>query len=147
MDQLLNLTKDESVVLFNSELLIFLSELIKIVTAMNIDTATLNKLLSYKSLIDTGISANKEIGVEMCASYIIMPENENIIQKVNDRDYDFFYSMDSTTIDNTNQFTDILLIIKDLFMQLSETNKENVFAYLENLILLGNVYVMKKLKK
>ncbi len=144
MDQLMQLSKDEVVTLFNGELLIFLSELVKIFSNMTVDQNVFSQLLSYKSLIETGINSNKNIGVEMFAGYIFSSENENFMEKISSRDYNFFYKMEEN-ISSSNKFAEVLLIVKRLFIQLSNTNKENIFGYLENLALLSNVYAMKKL--
>lgn len=146
MDQLMELSRDEVVTLFNGELSTFLSELVKIFSKMQVDTKSYNQLLSYKSLIETGINSNKEIGVDMFAGYIFASENESFMEKISSRDYNFFYKMEET-IGATNKFAEVLLIVKHLFIQLTETNKENIFGYLENLALLANVYAMKKLGK
>ncbi len=145
MDQLMELSKDEVVTLFNSELSTFLSELVKIFSKMSVDQGSFNQLLSYKSLIETGINSNKEIGADMFAGYIFS-SSDNFMEKISSRDYDFFYSMEEK-IDSSNKFAEVLLIIKHLFIQLSDSNKENIFGYLENLALLANVYAMKKLGK
>ena len=145
MDQLMELSKDEVVTLFNSELSTFLSELVKIFSKMSVDQGSFNQLLSYKSLIETGINSNKEIGADMFAGYIFS-SSDNFMEKISLRDYDFFYSMEEK-IDSSNKFAEVLLIIKHLFIQLSDSNKENIFGYLENLALLANVYAMKKLGK
>jgi len=146
MDQLMQLSKDEVVTLFNGELSTFLSELVKIFSKMTVDQVSFNQLLSYKSLIEAGINSNKEIGVDMFAGYIFSSSNDDFIEKISSRDYDFFYKMEEK-IDSSNKFAEILLIIKHLFIQLSDINKENIFGYLENLSLLANVYAMKKLGK
>jgi hypothetical protein len=146
MDQLMQLSKDEVVTLFNGELSTFLSELVKIFSKMTVDQVSFNQLLSYKSLIEAGINSNKEIGVDMFAGYIFSSSNDDFMEKISSRDYDFFYKMEEK-IDSSNKFAEILLIIKHLFIQLSDTNKENIFGYLENLSLLANVYAMKKLGK
>jgi hypothetical protein len=145
MEQLMALSKDEVVSLFNSELTTFLSELVKIFSKMNIDSSSYSQLLSYKSLIETGINSNREIGADMFAGYIFAVENETFVDKISTKDYDFFYKMEEK-IDKSNQFAEVLLIVKHLFIQLSESNKENIFGYLENLVLLANVYVVKKIK-
>lgn len=146
MDQLMALSKDEVVSLFNGELTTFLSELVKIFSNMSVDTNSFSQLLSYKSLIETGINSNREIGADMFAGYIFASGNETFGEKISSRDYDFFYKMEES-IDKSNKFAEILLIIKHLFIQLSESNKENIFGYLENLVLLANVYAIKKIGK
>jgi hypothetical protein len=146
MDQLMQLSKDEVVSLFNGELSTFLSELVKIFSKMTVDQGSFNQLLSYKSLIETGINSNKEIGSDMFAGYIFSSGNDGFMEKISSRDYDFFYKMEEK-IASTNKFAEVLLIVKHLFIQLSDTNKENIFGYLENLALLANVYAMKKLGK
>jgi len=148
MDQLMELSKDEVVTLFNGELLTFLSELVKILSNMSVDSSSFNQLLSYKSLIETGINSNKDIGADMFAGYIFSPSSmsEGLVEKISSRDYDFFYKMEEK-ISSSNKFAEVLLIIKRLFIQLTDTNKENIFGYLENLALLANVYAMKKLGK
>jgi hypothetical protein len=146
MDQLMELSRDEVVTLFNGELSTFLSELVKIFSKMAVDTKSYNQLLSYKSLIETGINSNKEIGVDMFAGYIFASGNESFMEKISSRDYNFFYKMEET-IGTANKFAEVLLIVKHLFIQLTETNKENIFGYLENLALLANVYAIKKLGK
>jgi hypothetical protein len=145
MDQLMELSNDEVVTLFNGELSTFLSELVKIISKMTVDQGSFNKLLSYKSLIETGISSNKVIGADMFAGYIFSSGNESFMEKISSRDYDFFYKMEEE-ISSSNKFAEVLLIIKHIFIQLSDSNKENIFGYLENLALLANVYAMKKLE-
>ncbi len=146
MDQLMELSKAEVVTLFNGELSTFLSELVKIFSNMSVDSSSFNQLLSYKSLIETGINSNQEIGADMFAGYLFSSGNESFMEKISSRDYDFFYSMEEK-ISSKNKFGEILLIVKNLFIQLTDTNKENIFGYLENLALLANVYAMKKLGK
>lgn len=146
MEQIMQLPKEQVVSLFNSELSTFLSELVKIFSKMNVDNSSYSQLLSYKSLMETGISSNKEIGVDMFAGYIFAKGNEEFSDKISSRDYNFFYKMEEQ-IGKTNKFAEILLIIKNLFIQLSSFNKECIFAYLENLSLLANVYAMKKFSK
>ena len=144
MDQLMELSKDEVVSLFNSELTTFLSELVKIFSKISTDSSNFSQLLSYKSLIEVGISTNREVGIDMYAGYIFSSGNEGFNEKISSRDYDFFYKMEDK-IDKSNKFAEILLIVKHLFIQLSESNKENIFGYLENLMLLANIYAVKKL--
>lgn len=146
MDQLMELSKDHVVSLFNSELTTFLSELVKIFSKMNVDTTCYSQLISYKSLMETGINSNRDIGVDMFAGYIFADGNEAFSEKISSRDYNFFYKMEEQ-IGKSNKFAEILLIVKNLFIQLSESNKESIFGYLENLTLLANVYAMKKLGK
>lgn len=146
MDQLMSLSKDEVVSLFNSELTTFLSELVKILSKMNIDSSSYSQLLTYKSLIETGINSNRDIGADMFAGYIFAVGNETFVDKISSKDYNFFYKMEEE-IDQSNKFAEVLLIVKHLFIQLSESNKENIFGYLENLVLLANVYVVKKMGK
>jgi hypothetical protein len=146
MDQLMQLSKDEIVTLFNGELSTFLSELVKIFSNMTVEQGSFNQLLSYKSLIETGINSNKDIGADMFAGYIFSSGNDSFMEKISSRDYDFFYKMEEK-IASTNKFAEVLLIVKRLFIQLTDTNKENIFGYLENLALLANVYAMKKLGK
>ena len=146
MDQLMSLSKDEVVSLFNSELTTFLSELVKILSKMNIDSSSYSKLLTYKSLIETGINSNRDIGADMFAGYIFAVGNETFVDKISSKDYNFFYKMEEE-IDQSNKFAEVLLIVKHLFIKLSESNKENIFGYLENLVLLANVYVVKKMGK
>lgn len=145
MDQIMQLSKNEVVTLFNSELSTFLSELVKIFSLLSVEPSSFNQLLSYKSLIETGINSNKEIGADMFAGYIFS-SSDNFMEKISSRDYDFFYSMEEK-IDSSNKFAEVLLIVKHLFIQLSESNKESIFGYLENLALLANVYAIKKLGK
>ena len=144
MDQIMELSKDEIVSLFNSELATFLSELVKIFSKMTVESSNYSKLLSYKSLIETGISTNREVGIDMYAGYIFSSGNEGFNEKISSRDYNFFYKMEDD-INESNKFAEILLIVKHLFIQLSELNKENIFGYLENLMLLANIYAVKKL--
>jgi hypothetical protein len=146
MDQLMSLSKDEVVSLFNSELTTFLSELVKIFSKMNIESSSYSQLLTYKSLIETGINSNRDIGADMFAGYIFAVGNETFVDKISSKDYNFFYKMEEE-IDQSNKFAEVLLIVKHLFIQLSESNKENIFGYLENLVLLANVYVVKKMGK
>ena len=143
MDELLKLTKTEIVTIFNDELNTFLTELLLIIKNVEVNDDNRSKLLSYKNLIDTGISTNKEIGIEMFSGYIF--SNDNFYEKISSRDYDFFYKMDEE-IDKTNKFVEIIIIIKNLFIQLSETSKDNLFGYLENLSTLSNIYAMKKIE-
>jgi len=143
MDELLKLTKTEIVTIFNDELNTFLMELLLIIKNVEVNDDNRSKLLSYKNLIDTGISTNKEIGIEMFSGYIF--SNDNFYDKISSRDYDFFYKMDEE-IDKTNKFVEIIIIIKKLFIQLSETSKDNLFGYLENLSTLSNIYAMKKIE-
>lgn len=143
MDELLKLTKTEIVTIFNDELNTFLTELLLIIKNVEVNDDNRSKLLSYKNLIDTGISTNKEIGIEMFSGYIF--SNDNLYDKISSRDYDFFYKMDEE-IDKTNKFVEIIIIIKKLFIQLSETSKDNLFGYLENLSTLSNIYAMKKIE-
>lgn len=143
MDELLKLTKTEIVTIFNDELNTFLTELLLIIKNVEVNDDNRSKLLSYKNLIDTGISTNKEIGIEMFSGYIF--SNDNFYEKISSRDYDFFYKMDEE-IDKTNKFVEIIIIIKKLFIQLSETSKDNLFGYLENLSTLSNIYAMKKIE-
>ena len=145
MDELLGLTRLEIVSIFNDELNTFLTELLKIVNELKIDTDNINKLLSYKSLIETGISANKEIAIDMFAGYIFSAGNENFCEKISSKDYDYFYKMEEQ-IDKTNKLSEIIMIIKNLFMKLSEVNKESIFGYLENLSTLSNIYAIKKIE-
>jgi len=142
----MSLSKDEVVSLFNSELTTFLSELVKILSKMNIDSSSYSQLLTYKSLIETGINSNRDIGADMFAGYIFAVGNETFVDKISSKDYNFFYKMEEE-IDQSNKFAEVLLIVKHLFIQLSESNKENIFGYLENLVLLANVYVVKKMGK
>jgi hypothetical protein len=146
MDQLMALSKDEVVSLFNGELSTFLSELVKIFSKMSVDSSSYSQLLAYKSLIETGIGSNREVGADMFAGYIFATGNETFGEKISSRDYNFFYQMEEK-IDKSNKFAEVLLIVKHLFIQLSESNKENIFGYLENLVLLANVYAVKKLSK
>jgi hypothetical protein len=96
--------------------------------------------------METGINSNKEIGVDMYAGYIFAKGNEEFSEKISARDYNFFYKMEEQ-IGKSNKFAEILIIVKNLFIQLSDSNKECIFGYLENLTLLANVYAMKKLAK
>jgi len=134
MDELLAVSQLEIVTIFNDELKTFLTELLKIVTKLKntTDTDDMNKLLSYKNLIETGISANKEVAIDMFAGYIFSEGNEKFCEKISSRDYDFFYKMEEQ-INKTNKLSEIIMIIKNLFIELSEVNKESIFGYLENL--------------
>jgi hypothetical protein len=147
MDELLALPRLEIVTIFNDELKTFLTELLKIVTTLKngTDTDDINKLLSYKNLIETGISANKEVAIDMFAGYIFSAGNEKFCDKISSRDYDFFYKMEEQ-INKTNKLSEIIIIIKNLFIELSEVNKESIFGYLENLSTLSNIYAMKKIE-
>ena len=145
MDELLALPRLEIVTIFNDELNTFLTELLKIVNEIKIDTDNINKLLSYKNLIETGISANKEIAIDMFAGYIFSAGNENFCEKISSKDYEYFYKIEEQ-IDKTNKLSEIIMIIKNIFMKLSEVNKESIFGYLENLSTLSNIYAMKKIE-
>lgn len=144
MDELLKLSKSEIVSIFNDELKIFLSELLKIFEQINKDRV--NKLLSYKNLIETGIIANKELAIEMFSGYIFKKENEDFCKKISEKDYEYFIK-NQDKLDKSNKFEDLIGIIKELFLQLSEMNRENIFGYLENLSTLANIFVMKKISK
>ena len=145
MEQLLALNKSDVVIIFNDELLTFLSELLKIFSQVKSNNDTTSELLNYKTLIESGIAANKETGVEMFAGYIFSEGNDDFCKKIADRDYDFFYKLEEN-IDKSNKFSKVIMLIKNLFIQLSDTNKESICGYLENLCTLANVYAMKKLK-
>jgi hypothetical protein len=149
MDEILSLSQLEIVTIFNDELKTFLTELLKIVNQLknitDTDTDNINKLLSYKNLIETGISANKEIAIDMFAGYIFSAGNEQFCEKISSKDYEFFYKMEEQ-IDKTNKLSEIIMIIKNLFIELSEVNKESIFGYLENLSTLSNIYAMKKIE-
>jgi len=142
----MSLSKDEVVSLFNSELTTFLSELVKIFSKMSVDSSSYSQLLSYKSLIETGINSNRDVSADMFAGYIFADGNETFAEKISSKDYNFFYQMEEK-IDKSNKFAEVLLVVKHLFIQLSESNKENIFGYLENLVLLSNVYAIKKIGK
>ncbi len=152
MDELLKLSKIEIVKIFNDELMIFLSELLKIFNEVNkenknsINKDNVNVLISYKNLIETGIVVNKEIAIEMFSGYIFKKENEDFYKKISEKDYEYFIK-NKDKLDKTNKFENLISIIKDLFVQLSETNKESIFGYLENLSTLSNIFVMKKISK
>ena len=148
MDELLKLSKIEIVQIFNDELMTFLSELLKIFNEINIKSNkdSINKLMSYKNLIETGILANKELAIEMFSGYIFKKENEDFCKKISEKDYEYFIT-NQNKLDNSNKFEDLIDIIKDLFLQLSEINKENIFGYLDNLSTLANIFVMKKISK
>jgi len=119
MDELLAVSQLEIVTIFNDELKTFLTELLKIVTKLKntTDTDDMNKLLSYKNLIETGISANKEVAIDMFAGYIFSEGNEKFCEKISSRDYDFFYKMEEQ-INKTNKLSEIIMIIKNLFIEL-----------------------------
>jgi hypothetical protein len=144
MDELLSLKRSEIVSIFNDELKTFLSELLKIVNNLKINNDKVEKLLSYKSLIETGIMANVEIAINMFTGYIFGKGNDDFCKKITERDYNFFLNMEEQ-IDKKNNLVDIIVIIKEIFLQLSENNRESIFGYLENLSTLGNIFVMKKL--
>ena len=152
MNELLQLSKIEIVKIFNDELMIFLSELLKIFNEVNkknkdsINKDNVNILISYKNLIETGIVVNKEIAIEMFSGYIFKKENEDFYQKISEKDYEYFIQ-NKDKLDKSNKFENLISIIKDLFVQLSETNKESIFGYLENLSTLSNIFVMKKISK
>jgi len=145
MDQLVELNKVEIVKMFNDELITFISELLKILNQIkNINNSEINTIMTYKNLIQTGIIINKEIGIEMFSGYIYAEGNEEFCEKISSKDYNFFYKIEEN-LDKTNQLAEIIFIIKNLFVQLSEQNKENIFGYLDNLSILSNVYFMKKI--
>lgn len=145
MDQLLALDKSDVIIIFNDELLTFLSELLKIFSQVKSNNDTTSELLNYKTLIESGISANKETGVEMFAGYIFSEGNDDFCKKIAERDYDYFYKLQDS-IDKSNKFSKVIILIRNLFIQLSDTNKDNICGYLENLCTLANVYAMKKIK-
>ena len=145
MEQLLALNKFDIIIIFNDELTTFLSELLKIFTQLKSNKETTNQLLNYKNLIESGISANVETGIEMFAGYIFSEGNGNFCQRISDRDYNFFYKLEES-FDKSNKFSDVIMLIKNLFIQLNDTNKESIFGYLENLCTLANVYAIKKIK-
>ena len=145
MEQLLALNKSDIIIIFNDELTTFLSELLKIFTQLKSNKETINQLLNYKNLIDSGISANIETGIEMFAGYIFSEGNDDFCQRISDRDYNFFYKLEES-IDKSNKFSEVIMLIKNLFIQLNDTNKESIFGYLENLSTLANVYAIKKIK-
>ena len=145
MDQLSELSTLEIVTLFNDELITFISELLKIFNQIkNVPKSSTNTIMTYKNLIQTGIKINKEIGIEMFSGYIYSKGNEDFCEKISSRDYEFFYKIDENLEEN-NQLAEIIIIIKNLFIELSEQNKENIFGYLDNLSVLSNVYFMKKM--
>ena len=146
MDELLKSSRSEIVSLFNDELTTFLSELLKIFGNLDKEKAALNKLSTYKNLIHTGLYANKESGIEMFSGYILSKGNEEFSSRISNKDYEFFYELSSNTT-TSNKFTDIIMIIKNLFIQLDINNKESIFGYLDNLCSLSNIYAMKKLTK
>jgi hypothetical protein len=142
MEQILKLSKDEIVTIFNDEMSTFLSELLKIFSQLESNKETVNKLLSYKSLIETGIAANKVVGIEMFGGYIFKKGNEDFCEKITSKNFNFFINLE---VDKSNKLAEILMLIKDLFIKLSDTNRNNIFGYLENLSTLANIYTMKKL--
>jgi len=145
MDKLLELPKKDIIAIFNDELTTFLSELIKIFSALN-KKDNIAALVTYKTMIENGISINNEIAIEMFSSYIFGTGNEEFCSKISARDYSFFFNTSFVT-DETNKLAEIITIIKSLFIELSEGNKENIFGYLENLSTLANIYTMKNLSK
>ena len=145
MEQLLALNKSDVIIIFNDELTTFLSELLKIFTQLKSNKETTNQLLNYKNLIESGISANVETGVEMFAGYIFSEGNDDFCQRISNKDYNFFYKLEES-IDKSNKFSEVIMLIKNLFIQLNDTNKESIFGYLENLCTLANVYAIKKMK-
>jgi len=145
MEQLLALNKSDIIIIFNDELLTFLSELLKIFSQVKSNNETTSELLNYKNLIESGISANLETGIEMFAGYIFSEGNDDFCKKIADRDYNYFFKLEES-IDKSNKFSKILMLIKNLFIQLNDTNKDSICGYLENLCTLANVYAIKKLK-
>ena len=144
MEELLQLNNVEIITIFNDELKTFLNELLKIFNNVEHETNSLKQLIKYKQLIETGLSANIETGIEMFSGYIFAKNNENFSSKISNRDYNYFYELSSTVTTN-NKLSEIILIIKQLFSSLDDSNKESIFGYLDNLCTLANIYAMKKL--
>jgi hypothetical protein len=137
-----NYSKKDIINIFNSEIIVFITELLKIFKYYESNADTITELQYYKNLIETGISVNIESGVEMFSSYLLMEGNEDFLDKIKNKDYDYFYKMQ---IQDNNNFSDIIKIIKKISLKLNEENKSNIFGYLENLSILSNIYVIKKM--
>ena len=146
MQEISKLTKSEVVQIYNYQLNIFFSDLVNISKELDEDINTnksdINKLLLYKKLMETGLILNKELGIEMFANFILKEENKDFCTKISEKDYEYF--INKKNIDNTNGFDDLINTIKNLFIQLSEIKKENIFIYLKKLSLLGKIYIIKK---
>ena len=146
MQEISKLTKIEIIQIYNYQLNLFFSELVNISKELdeNINTnkSDINKLLLYKKLMETGLILNKELAIEMFASFILKEENKDFCTKISEKDYEYF--INKKNIDNTNGFDDLINTIKNLFIQLSETKKDNIFIYLKKLSLLVKIYIMKK---
>jgi hypothetical protein len=144
MQEISKLTKIEIIQIYNYQLNLFFSELVNISTELDIDTnkSDINKLLLYKKLMETGLILNKQLAIEMFASFILKEENKDFCTKISEKDYEYF--INKKNIDDTNGFDDLINTIKNLFIQLSETKKENIFIYLKKLSLLGKIYIIKK---
>lgn len=139
------LSREEIVILFNDELITFISELLKIFNQIkDVPENSFNTIMTYKNLIESGIAINKEIGIEMFSVYIFSKENEDFSNKISCRDFDYFYNIEED-LKGENHLIELIMIIKNLFRELSEENKENIFGYLENLCILSNGYFIKKI--
>jgi hypothetical protein len=55
-------------------------------------------------------------------------ENKDFCEKIAAKDYEYF--INNQNYDSTNKFEDLINTIKDLFIQLTESNKESIFLYL-----------------
>ena len=140
------LSRDEIITLFNDELITFISELLKIFNQINknIPEESFNTIITYKNLIETGIAINKEIGIEMFSVYIFSKANNEFSNKISARDYEYFYNIEED-LNGQNHLIELIMIIKNLFRELSSENQENIFGYLENLCVLSNGYFLKKI--
>jgi len=146
MDKISQLTKSEVVQIYNYQLNIFFSDLVNISKELDEDISSnkshINKLLLYKKLIEVGLAVNKELAIEMFATYIFKKENKDFFEKIAAKDYEYF--INNQNYDSTNRFEDLINTIKDLFIQLTESNKESIFLYLKNLSILSKIYIIKK---
>jgi hypothetical protein len=146
MDKISKLTKSEVVQIYNYQLNIFFSDLVNISKELDEDISSnkshINKLLLYKKLIEVGIAVNKELAIEMFATYIFKKENKDFCEKIATKDYEYF--INNQNYDDTNRFEDLINTIKVLFIQLTESNKESIFLYLKNLSTLSKIYIIKK---
>jgi hypothetical protein len=146
MDKISKLTKSEVVQIYNYQLNIFFSDLVNISKELDEDISSnkshINKLLLYKKLIEVGIAVNKELAIEMFATYIFKKENKDFCEKIAAKDYEYF--INNQNYDSTNRFEDLINTIKDLFIQLTESNKDSIFIYLKNLSTLAKIYIIKK---
>jgi hypothetical protein len=142
MDRLVELDKKDLTNVFNSELATFLKVLNGIFKKEVGCEVSASKIKAYKTKLNGAIMINARIAIEAFSVYILSEENKNFTEEIRTRNYDHFIHL-SNTIDNDNQFRDLIEIIVETFVKLTDGEKEDIFVYLQNLCMVSNVYATK----